>query len=1161
MLLVYALVLLFIGGIAAVKQYSAFNGGETPAFIDLTQGAAFARLGFDPGDITNTPDTSGGWIDYYADGSKPGSKSLRLHNTGLVTVPKWNAALPLLAKENIEFTNLIEVNVPPEQAAYLRENDAILGLFLGEISDNWEIYLNGKLVKSEWHVVDNEITTHRTRSNLIIPLKPELIREGQNFFAFRIIGNENASMTGFSEVSPYYIEEYDTAKSHHNDIDLVLIAGIYLMVGLYHFITFALTPGEKIHLFYACASALSAVYIFSSTPYAYGLIPNSYATSLMSMLSTYMMVPFFGFFLERAAYPAEKLGLINRLYMVFCVIISVITCFALPQLSPLWGVVTIVYMVCHFSIKELGKFIKEAKALGTIHVLTETLLGGVVICCATVTVCGIIDIVAVVTYTPLLMLTNYSLLMYIICMAFSLARQSAQVSDSLTTSNEELEAAVEYRTHELLLQTEIAQEANTAKSAFLAKMSHEIRTPMNAITGISELILREAVSPTVREYATDVKNAGTNLLSIINDILDFSKIESGKMDIVTTEYLLASLINDVIAIIRIRLVDKPIEFTVSIDSKLPNVLVGDEVRIRQILLNMLTNAVKYTNEGFVQLKISGEWEPDTAPENAHRVMMIFEITDSGIGIKEEDLDKLFGDFVQFDAKLNKNIEGTGLGLAITKKLCNAMGGDVSVSSHYGSGSTFVAFFMQEVKSYTPIAAVDKAAELKVLVYKSSDIHSNSLSAALDNLGVQNDIISTDEELAEELRDSKYNYLFMNFQRYDRLLPRLENYAGTIVIINEYSNLNLSPNMRSIQYPVHAIAIANVLNNLEEDEGYNNEAKTAKIRFIAPMARILLVDDITTNLKVAEGLMSPYSMQITTCLSGAEAIRLVRENAFDIIFMDHMMPEMDGVEATERIRALEGDYFLNVPIIALTANAVSGMSEMFLANGFSDYLAKPIEVPKLNEILEKWVPKEKREKAVIKLETDTEAVDFEIEGVDTKRGLAMSGGSVNAYREILSIFCRDAEERFGILWKVPGEAELQLFITNVHAIKSAAANIGAAQVSEQAALLEAAGKRGDISAIEARLDDFAKILASLLEHITAVLSRKKQRAGKRCRPGDEEALKKLKQALETENISAADEIVDELNDKAGEALWLNDISTFILMSEYEKAVELINALLA
>jgi signal transduction histidine kinase/CheY-like chemotaxis protein len=404
--------------------------------------------------------------------------------------------------------------------------------------------------------------------------------------------------------------------------------------------------------------------------------------------------------------------------------------------------------------------------------------------------------------------------------------------------------------HQKALQSE---NANKAKSRFLSTMSHEIRTPMNAVIGISELILRENITPKVQDYITQIKQAGNGLLTIINDILDFSKIESGKMEIHPAKYMLASLLNDVVTIIGIRLYEKSLEFKVDIDNSLPHLLLGDEIRVRQILLNLLSNAAKYTKEGFIKFKVSGEI---TGKET---ININFSVSDSGIGIKEEDLKNIFGNFVRFDADKNKNVEGTGLGLAISYSLAKLMGGDISATSVYGKGSTFTAVLPQKILDARPIAK-----------------------------------------------------------------------------------------------------------NISAYENPSADQSDSAVSFIAPDARILIVDDIPINILVAEGLLAPYRLQIDSCTSGEEAVLLAEKNHYDLILMDHLMPGMNGVEAVAGIRATEEKRRgkeqsspNRVPIAALTADAIVGMKEMFLENGFDDYLSKPIEISTMNAIIKKWIPREKQ----------------------------------------------------------------------------------------------------------------------------------------------------------------------------------------------------------
>jgi signal transduction histidine kinase/CheY-like chemotaxis protein len=588
------------------------------------------------------------------------------------------------------------------------------------------------------------------------------------------------------------------------------------------------------------------------------------------------------------------------------------------------------------------------------------------------------------------------------------------------------------------------------KSDFLAKMSHEIRTPMNAIAGMSELALRENLPPAASEHIKTIKQASANLLSIINDILDLSKIESGKLEIIPTDYLFPSLVNNVADIIKMRSMDSNLQFTANIDGSIPNMLFGDETRVRQILLNVLSNAVKYTKKGFISFSVKGKiTEEDT-------VLLTIEVADSGIGIKQEDMAKLFGDFVQVDLAVNRGVEGTGLGLAITKNLVKAMGGDISVYSEYGKGSTFTIMLPQKISSAKTLAEIEN----------------------------------------------------------------------------------------------------------------QKETGKATARFNAPNARILVVDDISTNLQVAKGLLLPYKMQIDLCLSGAEAIQAIKVNRYDLLFMDHMMPEIDGVEAVKRIRELgdEEPYYRNLPIIALTANAISGVKEMFLASGFNDFLSKPIDTVKLNIILEKWIPKEKQEKPQEEIKADNES-DFtviEIDGVDVEKGISMMGGTVKNYLRALAVFHKDGIQKIGEIKKSLETDNYPLYTIYVHGLKSAAANIGANELSEAAKQLEMAGKQGDFEFIKLRNAQFLTSLQALLDSINVVIAANIEELSKST---DYEALRsglvKLKEAIDATNRTAIDEAANGLR-KFTQAFDVGfDVEVIVqdaLIGEYEEAKSMIDKLL-
>ncbi|GHU05513.1 hypothetical protein FACS1894205_5620 [Alphaproteobacteria bacterium] len=722
---------------------------------------------------------------------------------------------------------------------------------------------------------------------------------------------------------------------------------------------------------------------------------------------------------------------------------------------------------------------------------------------------------------------------------------------------------------EILKIKDAAEEASRAKSSFLTSTSHEIRTPLNAIIGMCELILREDLTPVVSGYATGIKQAGANLLSIINNILDLSKIEAGKMEIVLTDYQLASLINDVVNVVRARAMEKSIQLLVFVDPALPGQMYGDEVRIRQVIINLLTNAVKYTQEGFVFLSISSGRRL-----NEESMELVIAVQDSGIGVKEEDKDKLFSSFVQVNLVKNKGIESTGLGLSITRRLCQAMGGNVTFTSTYGEGSTFTIVLPQKIVGDSKIVELNNPEPLNVLLYVTHEMRGENFSRSLSIMGVSFKQVRLQSEFYEALLEGprKYSHIFVEQTTLEGAFKMLEKmeYETTLISVADYGEQRtFLQNVRMIPAPVHSISIATMLNN--EFVNASSDGRAWTHRFIAPTARVLLVDDISTNLLVAEGLMLPYKIHVDTCQSGADAIEMVKKNRYDVVFMDHMMPEMDGIEATTRIRTLEerDEYFKKLPIIALTANVVSGMKEMFLANGMDDYLAKPIDLVKMDSLLDKWLPAEKKLKHSQEDETEPES-EIEIEGLSVKTGIAMTGGSLPSYIRVLRSYCRDGREKTGQIRKAYEDKNLPLFATYVHALKSASASIGSADLSTLSKDLEFAAKREDTSFIAKNIDPFFAALEPLLLSIEHALSdwdkasERKPHAGAVDRSKLQEQLQKLKQSLDEIDISAIDAasagLAAETWDSETKAA-LDLISEQILIAEYDEATRLIDEMLA
>ena len=516
-----------------------------------------------------------------------------------------------------------------------------------------------------------------------------------------------------------------------------------------------------------------------------------------------------------------------------------------------------------------------------------------------------------------------------------------------------------YRKHyaELL---EKAESANRAKSDFLANMSHEIRTPMNSIMGLCELSMAEELSDSVRDNCNNIYVAGRNLLGIINDLLDFSKIESGRMELRPDVYQLSSLLNDVIQMAMARKGQKQIEFMVDCDPSIPNHLYGDELRIRQIVINLLTNAIKFTQEGGILLRVR-------ARKESYGVNLMFSVTDSGIGIKKENMDKIFRSFSQVDTKKNRAIEGTGLGLSISKQLVKQMGGFIFLDSEYGKGSTFTVVIPQKVMEDKPLAKIEENEKYNILAYFELEENNSSFAAKCyaeiianmgEDLELSYNFASSLQEVKMCVADAAYTHLFISEVEYMQDKEYFDSIAemiSVVVVVNQSGQYEISAGIRSICKPFYVLSISTILQG--EKPQFDGRRTQAAKRFIAPRANILIVDDNQMNLKVASGLLRPYQIKIETADSGKTAIELLKDRTFDMVFMDHMMPGMDGVETLKRIRVMERDVCKTVPIVALTANAVSGAREMFLKEGFCDMVAKPIEMSLFERVLQRWLPEE------------------------------------------------------------------------------------------------------------------------------------------------------------------------------------------------------------
>ena len=594
---------------------------------------------------------------------------------------------------------------------------------------------------------------------------------------------------------------------------------------------------------------------------------------------------------------------------------------------------------------------------------------------------------------------------------------------------------LEQKSVELKEAINAAEKAESTRDIFLANMSHELRTPINTILGLNELILRESQDDSIKEYALDIRHAGNVLLTLVSDILDFSKLEAGQMELMDGIYDISSLLNDLINGISLQLRKKKLDLELDIAHDIPYKLSGDEIRIRQIISNLLSNAVKFTERGKVTLHLG--WSKISEDE----IELDLSVKDTGIGIEEKDLKKMFGAFQRMNTIARGNDESTGLGLAITNRLIEMMGGKLEVQSTYGKGSAFSFKITQKVVDNAPLGDFEK--------------------------------------------------------QYNESLHSTKNY---------------------------------------------------KQKFIAPMGRILIVDDNAMNLAVAQGLLKETRLQVDVAGSGEECLQLLKRKTYHVICLDHMMPVMDGVETLHEIRKLESNPAVDTPVIALTANAVSGAREFYLSEGFQDYLTKPIDADKFESMLIEYLPDNvvyltKEQNTSGKEEQENEAeigmMESKLSGIgfNVRNGLKYMGNDMTLYGKVLQDFNLILEEKENSLRDFLKKRDMPGYAIIVHSLKGNARNVGADDLADEAFELEKMSKAGQLEDVEVRSPILFSLMKNIRKDLKVYLDSEGKADKEREEPQDKEKLtitdEDWKQALRELAGRLDDFDGDSVNEKLSE----------------------------
>ena len=656
------------------------------------------------------------------------------------------------------------------------------------------------------------------------------------------------------------------------------------------------------------------------------------------------------------------------------------------------------------------------------------------------------------------------------------------------------------------------------KDDFVANTSHELRTPVNTISGMCEILLQKPLSDDIHRNVVDIQMTSVELQNIISDVMDYSALESGNLLLSPREYNITSTINDVMNTMTFENSEKNLEILFDCDPNIPCLLEGDEQQLRRILSSLISNAIKFTKEGGVIVSV-------TYRKERYGTNLIISVRDTGIGLTLEEQEQILRGFYQQDSDRNRKSTGMGLGLTISSALIKIMGGFMTIKSKPGYGSDFTFAIPQKVVKSDPCISLQHPGTIKLVWYYNSrsenalmrDALAEQINHFADYFGVASQRASTLEEVKRIASKEWGIYLVLGKDEYMQDKEYFDALAGmiTIVLILDYADtVNVAPKIHVLHKPYNSIMLAEILNGREQPTAARRKKQK---EFVAPTAKILVVDDNLMNLKVVEGLLRKYRIKIVTATSGEEALNLIDSRDYDFVFMDHMMPGMDGVECFHHIRSKPGVYFAQVPIIALTANAIAGSREMFLSEGFNEFVAKPIDTALLNDVLQRFIPIDKQivdadaageaeeteDKAEIKEtkestsprmenlvasphEMEDTVEEIELTGIDMEAAILYCG-SIEDFKELAEVYCKSGKKYTEDLKTAFEAKDWKNYSILAHTIKSTSKTLGADELSELAYEQEMAGKEENEDIIMLHHDAFSKEYDRMLDMLSRYLN--------------------------------------------------------------------------